>query len=147
MRAGLLLAAVALVVVLRVDARPPEPRAVRVAPAPIPTTAAERGRLVYARYGCGMCHGADGKGGFANANAETEGKVPGVEFVAEGYTKKEVRRLVLTGTPTIGKSDPKGPTPPYRMPGWRDRMTDPEADDLVAYLFSLYPESAGTKWR
>lgn len=147
MRAGLLLAAVALVVALRVYARPPEPRAVRVTPATTPTTAAERGRLAYARYGCGMCHGADGKGGFANANAETEGKVPGVEFVAEGYTTEELRRLILAGTPKIGKSDPKGPTPPYRMPGLREWISDAEADDLVAYLLSLYPKSAETKWR
>ena len=35
-------------------------------------TAIERGRVVYARYGCAMCHGADGKGGFKNPNSETD---------------------------------------------------------------------------
>ncbi len=119
----------------------------RLSPLPTPTTAAERGRLVYARYGCALCHGAEGKGGFANPNAETEGKVPGIEFVKEGYTAEELRRLILTGTPRIGKADPKGPTPPFRMPGWGDRMTGAEASDLVAYLLSLYPEKAGTTWR
>lgn len=94
-----------------------------------------------------MCHGDQGKGGFANPNAETEGKVPGVIYVAEGYTRDELRRLVRVGNPHIGKADPKGPTPPYRMPGWGDRMSDGELGDLVEYLFSLYPKSAEEKWR
>jgi mono/diheme cytochrome c family protein len=33
------------------------------------------------------------------------------------------------------------------MPGWQDRMTGQEADDLVAYLMGLEPKSAGEKWR
>jgi mono/diheme cytochrome c family protein len=94
-----------------------------------------------------MCHGRDGKGGLANPNAETEGKVPGVVYVAEGYSPAELRRKILDGTPTIGKADPKGPRPPYRMPGWSDRMTEPEVADLVAYLMGLYPKSEEQKWR
>jgi mono/diheme cytochrome c family protein len=33
------------------------------------------------------------------------------------------------------------------MPGWAGQMTDAEVADLVEYLFSLYPKSAGDKWR
>lgn len=110
-------------------------------------TAAERGRQLYADYGCAMCHGADGKGGFANPNSETEGKVPGVIYVAEGYTKRELRQKVLDGTVTVGKEDAAGPVPPYRMPGWRGHLTAQEVDDLVEYLVSLYPKSEEEKWR
>lgn len=127
---------------------PPLPHVVRVHPAgDVPSTGIERGRLVYRRYGCAMCHGVDGKGGFTNQNAETDGKVPAVVYVAEGYTDRELRLRLLDGTPTVGKADPKGPRPPYRMPGWRGHMTDQEVDDLVLYLRSLYPKSAGEKWR
>ena len=143
--------ALALVVVagvaIRAQARGPYPRAVRAAAAIAATSAVERGHLVYGRYGCGMCHGEDGKGGFANPNAETAGTVPGITFVAEGYTRPELRRKIRDGAPTIGRTDAKGPRPPYRMPGWGDRMSAREVDDLVEYLLSLYPQSAEEKWR
>jgi mono/diheme cytochrome c family protein len=128
--------------------RPPPPQAIRsAAPALAADTAAARGGDVYARYGCAACHGADGKGGFANTNAETEGKVPPVVFVAEGFTRPELRRKILDGFATVGKKDAKGPRPPYRMPGWAGQMTDAEVSDLVEYLWSLYPKSETQKWR
>jgi mono/diheme cytochrome c family protein len=144
----LILVLAALALGARLYTRPAAPQVIRAAsPAAVPATGPERGRLVYLRYGCAMCHGDQGKGGFANPNAETEGKVPGVIYVAEGYTRDELRRLIRAGTPHIGKKDPNGPTPPYRMPGWGDRMTEAEVGSLVEYLFSLYPKSAEEKWR
>ncbi|MBI1875018.1 MAG: cytochrome c [Acidobacteria bacterium] len=134
------------VVVARIQT-PPLPNGVRLTAGDAPSNAVERGRLVYRRYGCATCHGVDGKGGFPNQNAETDGKVPAVIYVAEGYTDRELRQRLLDGTPTVGKADAKGPRPPYRMPGWRAQMTDREVDDLVQYLKSLYPKSAGEKWR
>jgi mono/diheme cytochrome c family protein len=131
---------------VRLQTRPPVPQAVRVA-ATEGDTAVLRGHAVYARYGCSACHGNDGKGGFANANAETDGKVPGVTFVAEGYTKGELRKKILDGLATVGKKDQKGPRPPFRMPGWAGQMTDAEVADLVEYLWSLYPKSEKSKWR
>jgi hypothetical protein len=89
----------------------------------------------------------DGKGGFPNANAETDGKVPGVTYVAEGFTRAELRRKILDGFATVGKKDSNGPRPPFRMPGWSGQMTDREVSDLVEYLWSLYPKSESTKWR
>ncbi|MEI6668840.1 MAG: cytochrome c [Acidobacteriota bacterium] len=127
--------------------RVPYPIAQHLAIAAVPDAAAQRGRLVYERYGCALCHGAEAKGGFANKNSETDGKVPGVVRVAEGYTASEVKRLILSGKAAIGKTDAAGPTPPYRMPGWQDRMTSQEADDVVKYLMSLAPKSSGSGWR
>ncbi len=130
-------------------------RAVERAPLPVPlhlppvATGAgpvQRGRLVYARYGCSMCHGAEGRGGVSNPNAETAGVIPALTRVADGYTDDELRQLILRGTPTIGRANPKGARPPLRMPGWRDRMTDAEARDLVAYLMALAPKTADEKW-
>jgi len=132
---------------VRIATRPPAPRAVR---APEPTsdaTAVARGRQVYLRYGCSVCHGAEGKGGFANANAETEGKVPAVNYVAEGFTRRELRKKILDGFAPVGKKDQNGPRPPFRMPGWSGQMTDTEVSDLVEYLWSLYPKTETEKWR
>ncbi len=147
-RALTLLVLAALGLGVRLEIRPPMPEPIRRPPAPADASnAVDRGRAVYRRYGCAMCHGADGKGGFANANAETGGKVPGLLYVKEGYTARELRKKLLDGAPTIGKADSRGPVPPYRMPGWRGRMNDAEVNDLVEYLFGLYPKSAEEKWR
>ncbi len=129
--------------------RTPLPRIVRAVPRDAGREAApERGRRVYERYGCGLCHGADAKGGFANRNAETDGKVPGLTFVAEGFTRAELKKKILDGLATIGREDAKGPRPPYRMPGWGAQMSDAELTDLVEHLMSLLPKSgAAEKWR
>lgn len=128
--------------------RPPAPTTVHVSVNPPAANAAARGQLVYQAYGCAMCHGADAKGGFANLNSESAGKVPGLVMVKEGYLEREVAQKILDGASHIGKADAKGPTPPFRMPGWKDRMTRAEAADLATYLFSLYPKKAAEdKWR
>lgn len=143
------LAALAVLVIgaaIRVQTGPGTPTAVRQA-AREPAAPRDRGRDVYRRYGCAMCHGIDGKGGHPNPNAETDGKVPGVIYVAEGYTKAELRQRLLDGMRTIGRADPTQPAPPFRMPGWRDVMSNRELDDLIEYLWSFYPQSAEQKWR
>lgn len=145
-RALALIVLVALAIVIRVQTRPPAPQAMRRAVVESPQTNAERGRAVYGRYGCAMCHGTDGKGGFPNPNAETDGKVPGVTFVAEGYTAHELRKVILKGVATIGRADANGPRPPYRMPGWAGQIDEQEMEALVQYLMSLAPKS-GEKWR
>ncbi len=143
-----LAAVVVSVVVLRAQLRPPDPQIIRIeSTRPAEDTAMARGKFLYDRYGCVMCHGADGKGGFANLNAETDGKVPAVIFVKEGYTKAEVADLIRNGKTRIWRADPKGPVPPYRMPGWHDRLSDQDIADLTEYLMSLYPKTAEEKWR
>ena len=132
---------------IRTQLRGPAPQVLRAAIAAPADTGVARGRVVYERYGCSMCHGVDGKGGFANANAETEGKVPGVTYVAEGFTRRELRQKILDGFAAVGRKDSTGPRPPYRMPGWAGQMTDPEVADLVEYLWSLYPKTETEKWR
>ena len=131
----------------RVEMRAPAPQPIRSAAASSDGTAVARGHAVYGRYGCAGCHGADGKGGFPNLNSETEGKVPGVTFVAEGFTRGELRKKILDGFASVGRKDPNGPRPPYRMPGWAGQMSDGEVADLVEYLWSLYPKSETQKWR
>ena len=144
---GLALLLAAATYGMRLATRPPAPRLVRAPEPPAAATAVARGRQVYLRYGCSACHGAEGKGGVANANAETEGKVPAVNYVAEGFTRRELRKKILDGFAPVGKKDPNGPRPPFRMPGWAGQMTDAEVGDLVEYLWSLYPKTETEKWR
>lgn len=110
------------------------------------STEVEQGSALYLDYGCILCHGPEGKGGVDNPNAETGGKIPGLAYVAEGYTARELSAKLLDGVPRIGKGDPAGPLPPLRMPGYRGLMTPGEKEALVAYLLSLYPEGQEQSW-
>lgn len=144
---GVPVAVAAVAVAVHFQTRAPAPTTVRERVEPPAGDAATRGRQLYQAYGCAMCHGADAKGGFANPNSETDSQVPGLVMVKEGYLERELVQKILDGVPRIGKADSKGPTPPYRMPGGRDRMTRADATDLARYLVSLYPKSAEEKWR
>jgi mono/diheme cytochrome c family protein len=144
---GVPVAVAAVAIAVHFQTRPPAPTSVRERVESPAGDAAARGRLAYQAYGCAMCHGADAKGGFANPNSESAGKVPGLVMVKEGYLEREVIQKILDGAPHIGKADANGPTPPYRMPGWKDRMTRADATDLAKYLISLYPKKDEDKWR
>ncbi len=72
----------------------------------------DRGREVFRKYGCAGCHGPDGKGGVPNPNAKTAQQVPALTYVADGYTKPELRRLIQGGQREIPALDPARPPPP-----------------------------------
>ncbi len=100
----------------------------------------ERGREVFRKYGCSGCHGPEGKGGVPNANAKTAQQVPALTYVADGYTRPELKRLIVNGQHDIVALDPKLPPPPLYMPAWGNTIRDAEVDDLIEYLFTLKPK-------
>jgi mono/diheme cytochrome c family protein len=103
-------------------------------------TPIERGREVFRKYGCAGCHGPEGKGGVPNPNAKTAEQVPALTYVADGYKKAELKKLIVTGQHEIVPLDAKRPPPPLYMPAWGSTIKDPEINDLVEYLFSLKPK-------
>lgn len=110
-------------------------------------TPEERGRALFVRFGCIGCHGPDGKGGVPNPNAATAQQVPGLQYVAQGYTAAELSQKILTGQQDIPREDPNGPRPPLYMPAWKGVLTPAQVDDLTVYLFSLLPaEAADEDW-
>jgi len=100
----------------------------------------DRGKAVYKKFGCAGCHGVDGQGGVPNPNSKTAQQVPGLKFVAEGYTRDELKKRVLDGQKEIPLLDPKKPAPPLYMPGWRGKVAEGELNDLTDYLMSLLPK-------
>lgn len=100
----------------------------------------ERGREVYRKYGCAGCHGSEGKGGVPNPNSKTAEQVPGLTYVADGYTKDELKERIFKGQREIPAMDAKRPSPPLYMPAWGAVIKDAELNDLVAYLISLKPK-------
>lgn len=104
---------------------------------------ADRGRTVYKKYGCAGCHGPNGEGGIPNPNAKTAEQVPGVNHVAEGYTRDELKKRILDGQREIPAISTNKPAPPLYMPPWRGKIAEGELSDLIEYLISLKP--AGEK--
>jgi mono/diheme cytochrome c family protein len=103
-------------------------------------TPVERGKTVFKKYGCAGCHGKDGQGGIPNPNAKTGQQVPKLIYVAEGYTKDELKKRILNGQHEIFALNPSKPPPPLYMPAWRGKIAEGELNDLVEYLFSLMPK-------
>ena len=102
--------------------------------------AVERGQAVFRKYGCAGCHGRAGAGGVPNPNAKTAQQVPSLKYIADSYTKPEVRKRILNGQREIPVLDPKRPAPPLYMPPWRGKISESELTDLVEYLLSLFPK-------
>jgi mono/diheme cytochrome c family protein len=102
-------------------------------------TPIQRGKLVFKKYGCAGCHGPGAMGGVTNPNAKTGQKVPSLKYVAESYSKDELRKRILNGQHEIYALDPKKPAPPLFMPAWRGKIAEGELEDLIAYLISLEP--------
>jgi mono/diheme cytochrome c family protein len=126
----------------------PAPQTIRAAVPAAPDTAVARGHVVFDRYGCTLCHGKDGKGGIANPNALRNAKVPTIVDLADAYKASEVAQLIRTGRHNVDRADVAGAIPPYRMPGWGDRMSEQEINDLVQYLMSLVSKGAEKKgWK
>jgi mono/diheme cytochrome c family protein len=100
----------------------------------------ERGKIVFKKYGCAGCHGRDGAGGVPNPNAKTAQQVPSLKYVAEGYTKEEVKKRILNGQREITALDAKRPPPPLYMPPWRGKIQEGELSDLIEYVMSLLPK-------
>lgn len=102
----------------------------------------ERGRGVYARYGCAACHGPAGKGGVPNPNAQSDPITP-LERVREGFTEEEIKTVIRDGRIPAAK-DPSGIQPRLWMNSWKALMDEEELHALVKYLFSLAPQ--GEEW-
>lgn len=145
-RWGVLVALVVVVTAVKGYGWRPAPQPIRAATTPVPDTAVARGKLVFDRYGCTLCHGAEGKGGVANPNALREGgKVPAIVDLADAYKASEVAQLIRTGRHGVDRANAAGPVPPYRMPGWGDRLSEQDINDLVQYLMSLVSKGAKKK--
>ncbi|MBI2495727.1 MAG: c-type cytochrome [Candidatus Omnitrophica bacterium] len=108
-------------------------------PAPVFTSAIERGKAVFEQNGCTACHGIEGRGGRRNWNAGLRGEVPPLVHVKAYYGSEveSLKDLIRYGRQPVPRADPTRPRPSLYMPAWKDRITEEDLDALVAYLFSL----------
>ncbi|MCS6860840.1 MAG: c-type cytochrome [Abditibacteriales bacterium] len=136
-----------------------------------------RGRELFRREGCALCHGLGGKKGILSKNYVKD-RVPDLATLAERlllYEPEDVeavlpalaagqsldkvdkldlpnpapvvakyadaRKVILDGNPG-GKKDEKG-VQPIDMPAWKDTLTEPDINRIIAYLLTLYPWEEG----
>jgi mono/diheme cytochrome c family protein len=129
-----------------VDRKRREEKKMQLAPQAMLDPKFEKGRKLYEKLSCLACHGADGKSGAFNLNAQTGQQVPPVAFVADSFTKDEVKEKILKGVKEVQKLDPAGPVPPLYMPAYQGMISETEMNDIINYLYSLMPEEKKEAW-
>lgn len=100
----------------------------------------KRGEVLFVRAGCIGCHAYNGAGGYPNNNVQGN-QIPPLTFVADGYSKEELKARVRDGVEPE-KADPAGPDPLIKMPKWGEILSDNELEAVVEYLYSLRPQTA-----
>lgn len=115
----------------------------RSAPA-MPKNPLAKGKIVYERYGCGACHGANAMGGVPNPGSQVD-PIPALNRVAEGFTEEEIKTVILNGR-NATPMDPNGVAPRLHMNSWKTLMDSEELDALTDYLMSLMPKGEQTDW-
>src|SRR3990170_6012501 len=85
--------------------------------------AAIRGKLVFDKYGCFVCHGNEGSGGVKNKNSATGGVVTALTYTSRAFKDVELKERIIKGPSPAKKTDPKGPTPPLSMPAYRGMIS------------------------
>ncbi|MBI5137939.1 MAG: c-type cytochrome [Nitrospirae bacterium] len=88
--------------------------------------------------GCLFCHGLGGRQGLDNPNAKERKRVPAwddPEFAKRYPDPAKVRQTIREGR--FPERDPAATSNPIPMPPWGNRLTDPEMDAIIAYIWSL----------
>lgn len=96
------------------------------------TPAIRRGEKLFSAN-CQACHGEQGIGESPQFGAEQPSLAPALDDTAHAWhhTDEQIKKTILKGLPD-----------PSRMKGWGDRLTEHDAEDLVAYMKSLWTPRA-----
>ena len=103
---------------------------------------AERGRRLAEHLGCLGCHGANGAEGVGNPG-RTDRTVPGWtgDLMMYAKTAADVRAWILDGAPERKRASEQWrrqrDAGALVMPAYRGRITEREADDLVAFVMAV----------
>jgi mono/diheme cytochrome c family protein len=101
------------------------------------TNSVKWGEDLFNFVGCVGCHGTQGTGGYVNNNV-VGGKIPALTFVADGYSREELREQIENGE-VSEPADHTQPPPLINMPSWKKMLTSDEIEALVDYVTSLRP--------
>jgi mono/diheme cytochrome c family protein len=111
------------------------------AAAPLPTLDPDqvaRGRQIYVEN-CASCHGPSAEGALNWQQPDDRGNLPPPPHDDSGHTWRHPDAQ-LDEIIRDGQRDPFNKTPELTMPPFRDRLSDEEIADVIAYFKSLWSE-------
>lgn len=66
--------------------------------------AMQRGKLVFEKYGCFVCHGNEGSGGVRNKNSATGGVITALTFTSRAFNDADLKERIIRGPTPIKKA-------------------------------------------
>lgn len=98
-----------------------------------------RGRAIY-QENCAVCHGPNGEATPDWRKPLENGRYPPPPLDGSAHawhhSTEELKRFILQG----------GPPGEGRMPGWEDKLTEQEVDDILVWVKSLWPDEVYDAW-
>lgn len=100
--------------------------------------ALNRGARLFQEH-CAQCHGPEGQG---HPDWQTPGVVaaPPVNGTGNDWKRSQAELVAI-----IKEGANRGGV--QIMPGWKERMTDAEVADVIAWFQALWPQEVYAKWR
>src|SRR3990172_4741786 len=65
--------------------------------------AVERGKLVFEKYGCFVCHGNEGSGGVRNKNSATGEVVTALTYTSRAFNDVALKQRIIQGPTPVKK--------------------------------------------
>ncbi len=99
----------------------------------------QRGKIVY-QTNCANCHGQNGESRPDWRKQGTDGRYPPPPLNGSAHTWHH-------STDTLTKTIREGSPPEIgNMPGWGDKLTDEEIDDVIVWITSIWPAEVYDIW-
>jgi len=99
----------------------------------------QRGKIVY-QTNCANCHGQNGESRPDWRKQGTDGKYPPPPLNGSAHTWHH-------STDTLTKTIREGSPPEIgNMPGWGDKLTEEEIDDVIVWITSIWPAEVYDIW-
>jgi mono/diheme cytochrome c family protein len=99
----------------------------------------QRGKIVY-QTNCANCHGQNGESRPDWRKQGPDGKYPPPPLNGSAHTWHH-------STDTLTKTIREGSPPEIgNMPGWGDKLTDEEIDDVIVWITSIWPAEVYDIW-
>ena len=107
--------------------------------APVPSVEAlNRGARLFQEH-CAQCHGPEAQG---HPDWETPGVTAAPPLNGTGNdwkrTRAQLTAVIVNGSKRNGE---------LVMPGWKDRLTDAEIADIIAWFQALWPPEIYSRWQ
>jgi mono/diheme cytochrome c family protein len=99
----------------------------------------QRGKIIY-QTNCANCHGQNGESKPGWRKVGADGKYPPPPLNGDAHTWHH-------STETLTKTIREGSPPEIgNMPGWGDKLTDGEIDDVIVWITSIWPAEVYGIW-